>query len=219
MKVWRPNRPTIAAPQLPERRSFMKRMFAFTAGGAALAAIKPREARADVDPFLGELSLVAFNFAPTGWAMCNGQLIPIIQNTALFALLGTQYGGDGVSTFALPDLRGRVPIHIGQGPGLTNYAQGETGGSEGVTMLQSQMPQHTHAVNASSANGTSASPAAGVPAFNASGVPSYSPSGNGAQMYAGMIATVGNSLPHENRQPYLALNWIICVSGIFPTRP
>ena len=116
------------------------------------------------DPFLGQIAFVGFNFAPNGWAECNGQLLPISQNTALFALLGTQYGGNGTTNFALPDMRGRVVVHSGQGPLLSNYNQGETGGAESVTLTASQMPSHSHTVNAVTAEGNDASPTGNLPA-------------------------------------------------------
>jgi microcystin-dependent protein len=217
--MWRPSRPVIAAPQVPERRSFLKRLFALTAGGAALAAVKPREARADGDPWVGEIALVGFNFAPVGWALCNGQLLPIVQNQALFALLGTTFGGDGITTFALPDLRGRVPIHMGQGPGLSSFTMGQVGGLESVTLLGTQIPQHTHALNASTLNGTSDVPgAAAVLAKNASGVPQYGSAAPNVTLATAAIGLTGGGQPHENHQPYLTMNYIIALQGIFPSR-
>ena len=218
-RMWRPSRPVIATPQVPERRSFLKRLFALTAGGAALAAVKPREARADQDQWIGEIALVAFNFAPQGWALCDGQLLPISQNTALFALLGTTFGGNGTTTFALPDLRGRAPIHMGQGPGLSSYVIGQTGGAEVVTLLSTQIPQHTHALAASTANGTSDTPGAtAVLAKNASGVPAYGTGVPNTTMAPAAIGVAGGSQPHENHQPYLTMNYIIALNGIFPSR-
>jgi microcystin-dependent protein len=220
MPIWRNRRPIAAAPDTTERRSFLKRILAFVAGGAVVAAVKPNDAKADGDPFLGEIALVPYNFEPRGWAFCNGQLLPIAQNTALFALLGTQFGGNGQTTFALPDLRGRVPMHDGgsQGPGLSSYSVGEMGGVENVTLLAAQMPSHNHAVNANSANGTSDSPVNGVMGKNASGVPQYSGVAPNATMAATAIANAGGSQPHENRPPYLGLNYIIAMVGIFPSR-
>lgn len=215
MKFWRSSQPT-ATPQVPERRSFIKRLLAFTAGGAALAAVKPREASAGAEPFLGEIELVGFNFAPQGWATCDGQLLAINQFTALFSLLGTTYGGDGLSTFALPDLRGRAPIHMGQGPGLSPNVIGQTGGAESITLLATQMPAHAHVMSASSSNGTTSTPTGGVPAKNASGVPSFAALPGNAAM--GAMSTVGGNQPHENRPPYLTMNYIIALQGIFPSR-
>jgi len=208
---------TATNPQLPARRGFLKRLLAFTAGGAALAAVKPREARADGDPFVGEIAMVGFNFVPVGWAFCNGQILPISQYTALFSLLGTTYGGDGITNFGLPNLQGRVPIHFGQGPGLSPYIIGQFGGVEAVSLLTTQVPAHTHALNGSTANGTTDTPTGALPAKNASGVPSYGTSANAA-MSAAAIGTTGGGQPHSNVQPYLAVNFIIALNGIFPSR-
>jgi microcystin-dependent protein len=223
MPIWRPRRSVIAAvPANPERRGFLKRLFAFTAGGAVVAAATPRLAHADGDPFLGELALVPYNFAPLGWAFCDGTLLPIAQNTALFSLLGTQFGGNGTSTFALPDLRGRVPIHVGgsgAGPGLSTYAIGQIGGVENVTLVVSQMPAHTHGLTASAANGNTDTPGpTTVLAKNAAGVPQFSTAAPGTSMAPNSIGVAGSNLPHENRMPYLGLNWVIAMQGIFPSR-
>jgi microcystin-dependent protein len=166
------------------------------------------------EPFLGELRLFPFNFAPRGWAFCNGQILSIAQNTALFALLGTTYGGNGQTTFALPDLRGRVPISAGQGPGLTSYSLGETGGTETVTLIATQMPAHSHLVNVSNATATSSRPNGNLPAAGGS----YTDPGDGSHFDAATVAPAGGSQPHENRQPYLTLNWCIALEGIFPSR-
>ena len=168
-----------------------------------------------MEPFLGQLMLVPYGFAPKGWALCNGQLLSIPQNEALFALLGTTYGGDGVSTFALPDLRGRVPVSSGQGPGLSSYSVGETYGTESVTLNTTQIPSHTHAVHCDSAKGKAAAPTGRYPAEASSKI--YASTAN-AQMYAGMIEATGGGAAHENRQPSLVLNWIIALQGIFPSR-
>jgi microcystin-dependent protein len=221
MPIWKNRRPVVAAPGTTiERRGFLKRVLAFVAGGAVVAAATPRVAKADGDPFIGEIALVPYNFAPNGWAFCDGQLLAISQNTALFSLLGTTFGGNGVTTFALPDLRGRAPVHVGggPGPGLSAYALGQMGGVEVVTLLASQMPNHSHGLNASSANGTSDSPVNGVMGKNASGVPQYSGGAPNATMAAAAIAAAGGSQPHENRPPYLGLNYIISLYGIFPSR-
>jgi len=170
------------------------------------------------EPFLGELRLFGFTFAPQGWAFAAGQILSIQQNTALFALLGTTYGGNGTTTFALPDLRGRVPVAFGQGPGLTPYVQGEVLGAESVTLLQTEMPAHSHTVNATSAKGNQPSPISHYPAADAAGVTAeYSAAANGV-MNPGMIAPTGGNQPHENRQPMLVLNWCIALQGIFPSR-
>jgi microcystin-dependent protein len=168
------------------------------------------------EPFLGEIRLLPFTFAPAGWALCNGQLLPIAQNTALFSLLGTTYGGNGSTTFALPNLQGAAPMGFGQGPGLSPHDLGETGGSNTVTLLASEMPAHNHALGVSSAAGTSTT-ATQVPPFAAIGVPPTNAFGPTYNM-APMGGLVGSGLPHENRQPYLALNFCIAMQGIFPAR-
>lgn len=219
MKAWRPSRLTFVpppVPAIPERRSFLKKLFAFTAGGAALASWRPRDARADGDPWVGEIALVPYNFAPLNWATCDGQLLAISQNAALFNLIGTQFGGNGTTNFALPDLRSRVPVHVGQGPGLSSYVVGQTGGVESVTLLANQMPVHTHPMGASSLNGTTSDPTLGIPARNASGVPSYAALPGNANM--GALGNAGGGVPHENRQPFIAMTYIISLYGIFPSR-
>jgi microcystin-dependent protein len=167
--------------------------------------------------FVGEVRVFAGNFPPSGWAFCNGQLLPISQNTALFSLLGTYYGGDGLSTFALPDLRGRVPIHPGQGPGLTHRTLGETGGTETHVLTMAEMPAHTHTVAASSANGAADSPAGRVMARSPAAVPQYAATAN-ADLSGMAVAPSGGSQPHNNMQPYLAVTYIIALQGIFPPR-
>jgi microcystin-dependent protein len=169
-----------------------------------------------MEPFLGQLILVPYDFAPNGWALCNGQLLSIAQNQALFALLGTTYGGDGVNTFALPDLRGRVPVSFGQGPGLSSYILGETYGAESVTLNTTQTPSHTHSVNCDSARGNEAGPTGRYPAEASHKI--YAGTAN-AQMNAGMIGDTGGGAAHDNRQPSLVLNWIIALQGVFPARP
>jgi microcystin-dependent protein len=170
------------------------------------------------EPFVGEIRMVGFNYAPANWALCNGQLLSISQNATLFNLLGTTYGGDGVSTFALPDLRSRVPIHAGQGTGLSPYVQGENGGSETVTLLTSQIPSHNHGVNCSTGGGTQPSPANGYPAVESTGTSmDYDASSNGT-MNTAMIGNAGGGQAHANIQPYLCVNFIIALSGIFPSR-
>ena len=169
------------------------------------------------EPFVGEVRLVPYNFAPTGWALCNGQILPIAQNTALFSLLGTMYGGNGQTTFALPDLRGRVAISTGQGQGLSPRDQGETGGSETVTLALSEMPLHNHPVNVSASPGATAVAAGNHLSASTFGN-SYAPTPQGT-MPAGTIGQTGGGQPHNNRQPYLTLNYIIALQGIFPPRP
>jgi microcystin-dependent protein len=167
-------------------------------------------------PYVGEIILAGFNFPPTGYARCDGQLLPISQNTALFSLLGTYYGGDGRSTFALPDLNGRVPIGMGQGQGLTERFLGESGGEEAVTLLLSEIPAHTHSLELtySTALGTTGSPANAFLASNASGLPQYAASSAG---YTASAAT-GTPLPHNNLQPYQTLAYYIALQGVFPPR-
>jgi microcystin-dependent protein len=170
------------------------------------------------EPFLGEIRMFGFNFAPVNWALCAGQLMSISQNTALFALLGTMYGGDGVTTFALPDLRGRVPLGVGQGPGLSNYNQGQQGGEENHTLITQEMPQHTHQVSASQASDAT------TPLNNFLGDDSrnpvnvYNTTSDGTLMNARMLSVAGGSLPHNNMQPYLCINFCIALQGIFPSR-
>lgn len=167
---------------------------------------------------LGEIYLVPYNFAPKGFAECNGQLLSISQNTALFALLGTTYGGDGRTTFALPDLRDRVPIGVGQGPGLSMYDQGQSGGESVHTLTIAEMPPHTHALMADSGEASSVHAEGQVFARNPERVPAYatSPTTTGA---ANAIGSAGGGQPHNNLQPYLGLKYIIALTGVFPARP
>ena len=164
-----------------------------------------------MDPFLGEIRLVPFTFAPRGWAFCEGQLLPINQNQALFALLGTNFGGNGKTTFALPDLRGRVPVGAGLAASGSAYTVGAAGGQESTKLTVTQLPPHAHQVRASSRT-TGKSPANAVPAAGGS----YSTTHN-VTMAADMLARVGGGRAHDNRQPYLTLNWIIALQGIFPS--
>jgi microcystin-dependent protein len=174
------------------------------------------------DPFVAEIRIFPFNFAPRSWAFCSGQILPISQNTALFSLLGTTYGGDGRSTFALPDLQGRAPMHPDQGPGLSLHDLGETGGSETVTLLQSQIPAHAHAMSASSAAADEEGqkqPASAVPGVQQGSNLLYAPlSGNPVQMAPESLAAAGGGQPHNNLMPYLTLNFCIALQGIFPPR-
>ena len=162
-------------------------------------------------PFLGEIKIVSFNFAPKGWALCNGQLMPINQNQALFSLFGTMYGGDGRTTFGLPDFRGRAPLHIGDG-----LVQGQVGGEESHTLIQSEMPAHLHAP----VSANSAGPNVGTPVANmlcASGPAPYAANFN-ATMAPQAVGNIGGNQPHANVQPYLCLNFIVALQGIFPSR-
>jgi len=175
------------------------------------------------DQFVAEIRIVGFNFPPKGWAFCNGQIMPINQNTALFSLLGTQFGGNGTVNFALPNLQGAAPINQGNGTGLTPRVVGETGGEAQVTLLQSEIPSHTHAVSASSAGGDVNNPAPntvwakahlGKTPFNM-----YNPNaGTGPNMSGQAFATAGSSVPHNNMPPFLTLNFVIALQGIFPAR-
>src|SRR5215204_2406912 len=171
------------------------------------------------DPFVAEIRIFPFNFAPKGWAFCDGQLMPISQNTALFALLGTVYGGDGKSTFALPDLQGNVPMHPGQGPGLSLYDLGQIGGTETVTLLQSEMPSHAHAVGRARADaGDSITPVTSVWAQSGAGRGAaalyHTPATGKVNQFS--LLPEGGALPHSNMQPYLTLNFCIALQGVFP---
>jgi microcystin-dependent protein len=165
------------------------------------------------DPFIAEVKIFAGNFAPRSFAFCNGQLLSIAQNTALFALIGTIYGGNGQTTFGLPNLQGRAPMHPGNGPGLSPRQLGETGGSETVTLTSAQLASHSHPVRAAS-NATSAAPAGNF--FGSA--PMYNTGGNTVAMAADSVTESGGGQPHNNMQPYLAINFIICLQGIFPSR-
>ena len=168
-----------------------------------------------MDPFIGEIRPAAFNFAPTGWALCQGQTIPISQNTALFSLLGTTYGGNGQTTFSLPNLQGRVALHNGQGPGLSSYDLGEVNGESSIVLNAAQMPLHSHNVTGSSAGANSNSPTGRFPAVAARNC--YGPNANGFMSPEAVIAQ-GAGQPHNNMQPYLVINYIIAMQGVFPQR-
>jgi microcystin-dependent protein len=170
-------------------------------------------------PFLGEIRMFGGNFAPRGWAFCNGQILPISQNTALFSLLGTTYGGNGTSTFALPNLQSRVPVHWGTGAGLSSYVIGQQAGQENVTLLQSQMPAHTHLLNAVTSGGNQASPTGNLPAVESTGTSlNYSSDPANTTMNPAAVANAGQNLPVPVVQPYLAVSFIIALQGIFPSR-
>lgn len=171
------------------------------------------------EPFIAEIRMFAGNFAPRGNAFCAGQIMPISQNTALFSLLGTTYGGNGQTTFALPDLRGRMPIGAGQGPGLNPVSLGETSGSETVTLITTEMPAHTHVPQGASTGGTTTDPSGGVWSASVGGrtpPPLYTGAANLVNMDPTGLA--GGSQPHSNMQPYLAISFIIALQGIFPPR-
>lgn len=230
-----PRRPSAAsstaatAPPAPAvnnpRRDFLARAAAAVGGGLLALAGQPvlpggsraRAATAGAEPFIGEIMLFAGTFPPVGWAFCDGQLLAIAQNTALFSLIGTTYGGNGQTTFALPDLRGRVPIHPGQGPGLPGFTLGESSGEPAHTLLTTELPAHSHALLADASNGSQSGPGNAFPARDPSGSPAYSAASN-TSMAAGAISSVGSSQPHNNMQPFLALNFCICLQGIYPSR-
>jgi len=170
------------------------------------------------EPLIGEIKMFASNFAPRGWAFCDGQLLPVSQNNALFSLIGTLYGGDGRTTFGLPDLRGRVPMHAGDGPGLSGRKLGQRGGQENVTLTEAQMPSHTHTTTtkaSSSARGIQSN----TPKNAYWGPGSYTTSSN-VNMAADAVVTsnTGGGVPVSNVQPYTVINFIICLEGIFPSR-
>lgn len=178
------------------------------------------------DAYLGQIILFAGNFEPRGWAFCDGRILQIAQNSALFSLLGTYYGGDGRTTFALPDLRGRVPVGAGQAPGLSNYELGESAGQESVALLVTQIPAHVHGLNnmqvaCDNVTATSNSPANTIPAIVTNGANSYGTTKN-ALMHTsqGNIGTlpIGGSMPHNNNKPYVSVNYIIALQGVFPQR-
>jgi microcystin-dependent protein len=177
------------------------------------------------NPFIGQITLLPYNFAPFGWAFCAGQLLPISQHTALFSLLGTTYGGNGTSNFALPDLRGRAPIGQGQGPGLSSYVMGSQQGVELVTLTTQTTPAHSHGFPAFAAAATTNAPNGALPAEGQSGgrgggpVNTYTAPGAAVSLAAGQVAAAtGGGAPHNNLQPYLTANWCIALQGVFPPR-
>jgi microcystin-dependent protein len=171
-----------------------------------------------MDPFVAEIRIFGFNFAPKGWAFCDGQLLPLSQNTALFSLLGTTYGGDGKSNFALPNMQGNAPMHPGQGPGLSLHDLGETGGSETVSLLESEIPSHSHALMASGQVAEDRTPAGEV-FGKATGGNLYTANLAGLVPMADQaLAPAGGDQPHNNMQPYLTLNFCIALQGVYPPR-
>lgn len=175
-----------------------------------------------MEPFIGQICLFGFNFAPRGWMLCNGQLLAINQYQALFALIGTTYGGNGTTNFALPDLRGRAALHYGQGPGLTNRVMGESSGTENVTLLLSQMPAHTHLVTANSNNGNMPLSNGVVIAnpvdINTDAVNAYTNAAPNVALSPSTLNSTGGNQPHNNMQPYLVMNYCIAYTGIYPSR-
>jgi microcystin-dependent protein len=172
-----------------------------------------------MDPFVAEIRIFPFNFAPRGWAWCDGQLLPISQNTALFSLLGTTYGGDGRSNFALPDMQGNAPMHPGQGPGLSLHDLGEQSGAETVTLLESEIPSHNHNLMAATPPALLFAPTPSTGLARSSGGPAYIASNAGlVQMNPQAVAPAGGDQPHNNMMPYLTLNFNIALQGVFPPR-
>ncbi len=171
------------------------------------------------EPFIGQIMMFAGNFAPRGWAFCEGQLLSVAQNTALYSILGTTYGGNGQTTFALPDLRGRLPMQPGQGPGLSPRSLGEQGGSESVTLNSSQMPAHNHSLNVSSQQGDTETPVGTVlAADNTASITNYRAAPIDGTMSPSAIGAAGGTQPHNNMSPFLCINFIIALEGIYPSR-
>ena len=169
-------------------------------------------------PFLAAIFLFAATFAPRGYAFCDCQLLSISQNTALFSLIGTTYGGNGTTNFALPDFRGRVPVHAGQGPGLSSYVEGQSSGSENTTLLVNNLPQHSHSLVATSEVGSTSDPTGAYLGNTGALDREYNTSGTHVNMNAGAVGLTGGNQPFNNLQPYLAVNFIIALQGIFPSR-
>jgi microcystin-dependent protein len=171
-----------------------------------------------MDPFVAEIRIFPFNFAPKGWAFCDGQILPISQNTALFSLLGTTYGGDGKSNFALPNMQGSTPMHPGQGPGLSLHDLGESGGSDTVSLLPSEMPAHSHGWTASNQFGTDQSPVAEMFAAGVGGISMYAAPASITQLASNALTPAGGDQPHNNMMPYLTLTFCIALQGVYPPR-
>ncbi len=171
-----------------------------------------------MDPFVAEIRIFPFNFAPKGWAFCSGQILPLSQNTALFSLLGTTYGGNGQTTFALPNLQGAAPMHPGQGPGLSLYALGQTAGSPTVTLSVLAMPAHVPQLMCSNSDGTDQSPANSLVAGGVGGISMYGPQPPAQQLSPGAVSVLGGDQPHNNMMPYLTYNFCIALQGVYPPR-
>jgi microcystin-dependent protein len=172
------------------------------------------------NPFVAEIRIFPFNFAPSGWAFCNGQILPLSQNTALFSLLGTTYGGDGKSNFALPNMQGNAPMHPGQGPGLSLHDLGETGGSDTVTLLESEIPSHNHSLMTFAGQATAQTPGPNVSVARARGITAFSTKTTSSivPMSPNAVAPAGGDQPHNNLMPYLTLNFCIALQGVYPPR-
>jgi len=210
------SRPALTVP----RRRFVSRLLAAAAGLAIPFGRQAQAAPASADEaYIGDLMLVPYTFAPKYWANCDGTILAISQNQALFSILGTTYGGNGSTTFALPDLRERFILHSGQGPGLTLRSLGENLGAPSTTLVAANLPAHTHTARASGLAGTVADPSAGVvPAHNGAHVPAWGSTIDGT-MAAGAMASAGSNQAHSNAQPYLVMRWVICMFGPYPPRP
>ena len=173
------------------------------------------------EPFIAEIRIFAGNFAPRGWAFCNGQLLPVSQNTALFSLIGTTYGGDGRTTTALPNMQGHAPMHPGRGPGLTSRQLGQSGGSETITLSEAQIPDHTHSLQASTDESEfdgSTTPGGHVTAVMEDGTNLYAAANNLQPLASSAVENTGSSTAHNNMQPFLAMNFIIALTGLYPSR-
>ena len=171
-----------------------------------------------MDPFVAEIRIFPFNFAPKGWAFCDGQILPLSQNTALFSLLGTTYGGDGKSNFALPNMQGNAPMHPGQGPGLSLHDLGETGGSDTVSLLESEIPSHSHALRAFRSDQADHFDPTGAVLARATNGNAYITANPNVLLNGNSIAPAGGDQPHNNMQPYLTLNFCIALQGVYPPR-
>ena len=204
------------------RRSWLQRLHGWLRPVAPAPTFAPRRSPYSTNgtqPYVGEIAIFCGNFAPAGWAFCDGNCLPISEFDTLFQLIGTTYGGDGEFSFCLPDLRGRAPLHPGGSPGLSNYILAETGGVEEVTLTTQQIPTHNHQLSVSTAPGTTAAPQGGVPADGGNGSAQYTPeTASLLKQPAKNMGTVGGSQPHENMQPYLVVNYIISLYGVFPSQ-
>lgn len=210
---------------MKSRKTFIKGLagaltFGWLFSGSEEANANELNSAADMrlsEPFVGSVVLFAGNFPPRGWAFCDGQLLAVSQFQALFSILGTIYGGDGRTTFGLPDLRGRVPIGPRSGPGLPSYREGQSGGAVEHTLTTQEIPAHTHSLRGSSSAGSSSTPAGNVPAVNRDGILHYGTTAD-ADLGSGGLTSAGGSQPHNNMQPYIAMNYCIALQGVFPSR-